>query len=98
MRLVSKLKLAGLALAGLAHLNVVAATAAPAAPPVRNVPTTLHGTTVPDPYRWLEDTQSPQARNWMRSQGDFTRSVLDRIDGREAIAKSPERSFRTRAG
>ena len=90
MRLVSKLKLAGLALAGLAHLNVVAATAAPAAPPpaeVRNVPATFHGTTVPDPYRWLEDTQSAPARNWMRSQGDFTRSVLDRIDGREQIAK-----------
>ena len=90
MRLVSNLMLAGLTLACLAHLHATAATSTPAAPPqaeVRHVPATFHGTTVPDPYRWLEDTQSAPVRNWLRGQGDFTRSVLDRIDGRDAIAK-----------
>jgi prolyl oligopeptidase len=54
---------------------------------VRNVPTTYHGTTVDDPYRWLEDTQSAPVQAWLRGQGDAARSVLDRIDGRDAIAR-----------
>ncbi len=64
--------------------------AAPAATPpvaeVRNVPTTLHGTVVNDPYRWMEDLKSPQTQTWLKAQGAVTRGVLDRIDGREAIA------------
>lgn len=47
---------------------------------------TLHGRTVDDPYRWLEDAKSPKAQAWFKGQGDAARSVLDRIDGREAIA------------
>jgi prolyl oligopeptidase len=64
--------------------------AAPAVTPpvaeVRNVPTTLHGTVVNDPYRWMEDLKSPQTLTWLKAQGEVTRSVLDRIDGRDAIA------------
>jgi prolyl oligopeptidase len=63
------------------------ALAAPPVAAVRDVPTTLHGTTVPDPYRWLEDPKSPEARAWYQGQGDAARSVLDRIEGRDAIAK-----------
>jgi prolyl oligopeptidase len=70
---------------------LAASSASQAAPPpvaeVRNAPTTLHGTVVPDPYRWLEDTKTPQAQTWMRAQGDATRNVLDRIDARAGIAK-----------
>jgi prolyl oligopeptidase len=73
-------------LAGLA-LAATASTAAPPVAEVRNVPTTLHGTVVPDPYRWLEDTRSAPVQAWMRGQGDAARAVLDRIDGREAIAR-----------
>ncbi len=66
------------------------ALAAPAATPpvaeVRNVPTTLHGTVVNDPYHWMEDVKSPQTQTWLKAQGAVTRQVLDRIDGREAIA------------
>jgi prolyl oligopeptidase len=67
----------------------VSAAAQPAAPAaeVRNVPTTLHGTTVADPYRWLEDVKSAPAQAWLRGQGAAARSVLDRIEVREAIAK-----------
>jgi len=54
---------------------------------VKNVPTTLHGTVVNDPYRWMEDVKSPATQNWLKAQGEVTRGVLDRIDGREAIAK-----------
>jgi prolyl oligopeptidase len=68
---------------------LVLATSALATPPVaevRNVPATLHGTIVNDPYRWLEDVGSPQAQTWLRGQGEAARSVLDRIEGRDALA------------
>jgi prolyl oligopeptidase len=63
------------------------AQAAPPVAEVKNVPTTLHGTVVPDPYRWMEAVKSAQAQNWFKGQGAEARSVLDRIDGREAIAQ-----------
>lgn len=80
-----------LALAALAALHVGAAAAADVATPpvaeVKNVPSTLHGTVVPDPYRWMEDVKSAQSQTWLKGQGAVARSVLDRIDGREAIAQ-----------
>jgi len=69
---------------------LLAATTTLAAPPlaeVKDVPATYHGTTVPDPYRWLEDRKSAPAQTWLKAQGAETRSVLDRIDGRDAIAQ-----------
>ncbi|HRD96954.1 MAG TPA: prolyl oligopeptidase family serine peptidase [Rubrivivax sp.] len=87
MRFAQPLMLASLALTALAtHAQSVNLPPSLQAD-VRNVPTVLHGSTVPDPYRWLEDSRNPQVRSWMRGQGDFARSVLDRIDGRDAIAK-----------
>ncbi|MDP2007965.1 MAG: prolyl oligopeptidase family serine peptidase [Rubrivivax sp.] len=68
----------------------LAATATFAAPPVaevKNVPGVYHGTTVPDPYRWLEDSKGASAQAWLKGQGAAARSVLDRIDGRDAIAQ-----------
>lgn len=65
------------------------ASASHAAPPVaevRDVPTVIHGSTVPDPYRWLEDVKSPAAQAWFKGQGDEARRVLDRIDVRAGIA------------
>ncbi|MDO9074284.1 MAG: prolyl oligopeptidase family serine peptidase [Rubrivivax sp.] len=67
---------------------LLAATTTLAAPPVaevKDVPTTYHGTTVADPYRWLEDSKSAPAQTWLKGQGAAARSVLDRIDGRDAI-------------
>jgi prolyl oligopeptidase len=86
----SQKPIAFLALSTLLASTLIAHPAQAAPPPVaevRNVPTTLHGSTVNDPYRWLEDAKSPTAQSWMRSQGDATRTVLDRIDGRDAIAQ-----------
>ena len=67
-----------------------AASGEVATPPVaevKNVPSSFHGTVVPDPYRWMEDVQSAQSQSWLKGQGAVARSVLDRIDGREAIAQ-----------
>jgi prolyl oligopeptidase len=46
---------------------------------------TLHGVEVPDPYRWLEDADSPEVRTWVERQNVCTRSVLDRLPDRAKI-------------
>jgi prolyl oligopeptidase len=42
----------------------------------------LHGETIPDPYRWLEDGESPGTREWTEAQNALTRSYLDAVPGR----------------
>src|SRR5687768_6795188 len=44
-----------------------------------------HGTTVADPYRWLEDTNSPETRAWVEAQNRLSESYLSRIPERLAI-------------
>src|ERR1043166_423449 len=58
------------------------------APPVTAIePVTevLHGVTVTDPYRWLEDQDSPRTRAWLAEQYVYTRTYLDSIPGRIKI-------------
>src|SRR5437764_15084778 len=58
----------------------------PAPPtPVEPVTEILHGVPITDPYRWLEDQDSPRTRNWIAAQLRYTRSYLDFIPGRELI-------------
>jgi prolyl oligopeptidase len=45
----------------------------------------LHGETIPDPYRWLEDGESAATREWTEAQNALTRSYLDRVPVRERI-------------
>ena len=40
---------------------------------------------VADPCRWLEETSSPAVVSWMKAQNDFTRSVFQRIPGRDKL-------------
>ncbi len=47
----------------------------------------LHGVSVRDPYRWLEDQDSPRTRNWIKHQTEYARTYLDSIPGRELIRK-----------
>ena len=37
---------------------------------------TLHGVEITDPYRWLEDQESPETRAWLDTQIAYTRAVL----------------------
>lgn len=43
---------------------------------------TLHGTDVPDPYRWLERGDEPEVQQWVAEQNRLTRSALDVIPDR----------------
>jgi prolyl oligopeptidase len=43
------------------------------------------GTTVADPYRWLEDVDSPQSQAWIEQQNALTESVLATVPQRDAI-------------
>jgi prolyl oligopeptidase len=45
----------------------------------------LHGIPVMDPFRWLEDQDSPRTRQWLDSQHEYARSYLDGIPGRDHI-------------
>lgn len=64
----------------------VTAFAAPSATPVRDVPQTLHGVTVPDPYRDLEDVKSPATQAWFKAQGEYAESVLATMPDRQALS------------
>lgn len=48
---------------------------------------TLHGLKVPDPYRWLEDQDAPETRQWIERQNVYTRSQLEKLPHRESIRK-----------
>ncbi len=48
---------------------------------------TLHGIPVPDPYRWLEETDSSQTQNWLAAQNRLTEEFLSRIPVREKIRR-----------
>ncbi|MDQ6942084.1 MAG: prolyl oligopeptidase family serine peptidase [Candidatus Eremiobacteraeota bacterium] len=43
------------------------------------------GTQVADPYRWLEDVDSPETRRWIDEENALTESVLGNVTRREAI-------------
>ncbi|MEX2119887.1 MAG: prolyl oligopeptidase family serine peptidase [Pirellulales bacterium] len=46
-----------------------------------------HGTTVADPYRWLEDPDSPASRAWIEAQNALTFGYLEQIAAREPIGR-----------
>ncbi|MGQ0648531.1 MAG: prolyl oligopeptidase family serine peptidase [Gemmatimonadaceae bacterium] len=37
---------------------------------------TLHGVSIPDPYRWLEDQESDEVRGWIATQERYADSVM----------------------
>jgi prolyl oligopeptidase len=52
----------------------------------RSVSDEYHGVKVSEDYRWLEDFNDPAVRRWNDEQNRFTRSILDNISARTAIA------------
>jgi prolyl oligopeptidase len=54
---------------------------------VETVIDTLHGQLVEDPYRWLENRDSEEVQKWLDAQNAYTRSILDKLPGRERIGE-----------
>ena len=46
---------------------------------------TLHGESIPDPYRWLEHGDDPRTQAWTASQNALTESLLEAVPGRARI-------------
>jgi len=65
----------------------VSAESAQAYPPTRKAEVfdEYHGVEVADPYRWLEDDNSPETKAWVESQNKVTQAFLERIPERERI-------------
>src|SRR4051812_6754947 len=76
-------------LAGVGAVAGRAGAERPAYPPTRvaDVVENLHGTEVHDPYRWLEDGAAAEVQEWSKDQNAFARGQLDRLAGRDQLAK-----------
>ncbi len=61
----------------------------PPPPPTEADPVTetVHGTTLTDPYRWLEDAKSPETRAWISQQMKYTEQYLSQVKIRPEIVK-----------
>jgi len=61
----------------------------PPPPPTEAKPVTenIHGTTLSDPYRWLEDAKSPATRSWIDEQMKYTEQYLSQVKIRPEIVK-----------
>ncbi len=82
--------------AGVGVLLMVSAVGAcagavqPTVAPVRDVVEVLHGVSVHDPYRYMENVKDPQVQRWLRAQGRVARQTLDRIDLRDSLHRRIE--------
>ena len=47
----------------------------------------IHGVQIADPYRWLEDQESPETRAWINAQNKYSRALLDSWPRREALKR-----------
>jgi prolyl oligopeptidase len=52
---------------------------------IETVTDVLHGVSIPDPYRWLEDANAPDTKAWIEEQTEYARVYLDGIPGRENL-------------
>lgn len=65
-------------------------------PPTRTIDQTddYFGTTVPDPYRWLEDTDAAEVRAWLIAQADHTRAHLATLPDPAPMTAALDRAVR----
>ena len=54
---------------------------------------TYFGTKVPDPYRWLEDENSPERTQWIEEENKVTFGYLDKIQYRNQLKQRLEKLY-----
>ena len=85
MHLARRLPLLVLAACFAAHASD---TPKPPATPTHAASSVLHGLTVNDPYRWLENPNDPLVQAWIKTQNEYTESVLAAMpDGKAMTAR-----------
>jgi len=91
-----------LALAACSTTTQPTQPARPAVPvsEVKPVTETIQGVTITDPYRWLEDQNSPETRDWINRENAYTDTVLANLpdkarfaDRIESLLKTDQMSF-----
>jgi prolyl oligopeptidase len=80
--------------ASASHLAAAQAVKSPPHTRTVEVVETIHGVTIADPYRWLEDQNSPETRAWIEEQNRYTESLLNQLPWREQIRKRLEQLLR----
>jgi len=70
-----------------ASVNAASTMTIPKPPTTPQQPVThdYSGHKVVDPYQWLEDSTSPETQQWVSEQLAYTRSILDRLPGRDKL-------------
>jgi prolyl oligopeptidase len=78
-----------------ALLGITAAAQKPQYPQTRKVDhvDTYHGVKVADPYRWLEDDNSPETARWVEEQNKVTFAYLDKIPYRAKLKERLEQLY-----
>ena len=59
--------------------GLLAQSRKPPETPVDKVKEVLHGVALVDPYRWLEDQNSPRTRAWIAAQNEYAQSILKNV-------------------
>jgi prolyl oligopeptidase len=73
-----------LALMGAQVSHEISATTPPKTE-VKDFKETVQGMEIVDPYRWLEDQESPETRAWIDRENAYTDATLSKIPGREEV-------------
>ncbi|MEX2232458.1 MAG: prolyl oligopeptidase family serine peptidase [Cyclobacteriaceae bacterium] len=68
-------------------LNLAAQPLAYPETPRYPVADTIWGKIVIDDYRWLEEMNNTEVKDWVKRQSDFTNSIFDKIAGRDELMK-----------
>jgi prolyl oligopeptidase len=55
----------------------------------------LHGVQVADPYRWLEDQQAPETREWIEQQNSYTDEILEQVPGQDELRRLVTQMIKT---
>src|SRR5262245_15736377 len=66
-------------------LSLAAFSPSPPSTRVQVVTDTLHTIPIEDPYRWLEDKDAPETREWVRAQMAYTQGLLGKVPGRHEV-------------
>ncbi|MHC4476499.1 MAG: prolyl oligopeptidase family protein, partial [Planctomycetota bacterium] len=52
-----------------------------------HVAETIHGVEIVDSYRWLEDAQTTETRQWIKAQNDYTDRIIGSLPGRNELSQ-----------